>query len=93
MWEVVPWERYVWLYPDIAFDEHTKRMYVSNGWKKEILVFDTFGTAINETPKPLIDNMNNPSALCFIKNKKERYLLALNTGGTGVTRFAVEESK
>jgi DNA-binding beta-propeller fold protein YncE len=89
MWEVPPWERYVWLYPDMALDEQSKRLYVTNGWKNEILLYDLNGNPLEGTIKP-IGELNNASALCFIENGKRRRLLVLNTGGSKVSAIDLE---
>lgn len=94
MWEVVPWERYVWNYPDAIFDDQTKRLYVTNGWKQEVLVFDINGNPIDAVLKPLGEEaLNNPTALCFVEANKQRRLLALNTSGTKVSKFEFETKK
>jgi DNA-binding beta-propeller fold protein YncE len=76
-WEVPIWGRYVWHYPDIALDEQTKRLYVTNGWKKEVVVFGLDGSYLGVL-KLASPELNNPSALTISNDGKHLYVL--NTG-------------
>ncbi|MEQ1606648.1 MAG: NHL repeat-containing protein [Pyrinomonadaceae bacterium] len=91
MWDVPPWERYVWHYPDIAYDDRSKRLYVSNGWKNEILIYDLNGNPPDGTIKPVAEQQfNNASAMCILETGKRRRLLVLNTGGAKVSAIELE---
>jgi sugar lactone lactonase YvrE len=74
--EVPPWERYVWNYADVAYNERTKRLYVTNGWKKEVLVLDLSGNILDSLKPPLLDELNNASSLVLSNDR----LYVLNTG-------------
>lgn len=90
-WDVPAWERYVWHYPDALFDDSTNKLYVSNGWKNEILSFDANGNPLDGTIKPAAEQqLANPSGICFIGVGKQRRILVLNTGGSKVTAIDLE---
>ena len=84
--EVPPWERYVWNYADVAYNERTKRLYVTNGWKKEVLVLDLSGNILDSLKPPLLDELNNASSLVLSNDR----LYVLNTGSDA---FDVGEPK
>ncbi len=89
-WDVPQWERYIWHYPDVLFDEVTKKVYVSNGWKKEILAFDLEGNLTESGLSPITtDELNLPSALSVWQSNKRRMLLVLNTGGFRLSQFEI----
>jgi len=91
LWEVPPWERYVWHYPDIAYDDQTKRLYVTNGWKKEILLFDVNGNPVEDTIRPEGQiEMNNPSSIDIAGTGKTRHILVVNTGSNKISQFELE---
>ncbi|MFT3744911.1 MAG: 6-bladed beta-propeller [Pyrinomonadaceae bacterium] len=91
MWEVQPWERYVWHYPDIVYDDKAKRLLVSNGWKNEILAYDGNGAPLDGTIKPTGDQQfNNASAMCILETGKRRRLLVVNTGGAKISAIELE---
>lgn len=74
--EVPSWERYVWNYADVAYEERSKRLYVTNGWRKEVLVLDLSGNILGSLKPPLPDELNNASSLALSNN----LLYVLNTG-------------
>ncbi|MCA1609148.1 MAG: NHL repeat-containing protein, partial [Acidobacteria bacterium] len=83
MWGVPDWGKYPWHYPDAALDERAGRLYVTNGWKNELLAFDLNGNSIEarfERPPVL----SNPSSLVLIENRVGRRLFVLNTDGARV---------
>lgn len=80
-WDVPTWGRYTWHYPDVVYDgEVTKRLYATNGWKKEVLVFDLDGrsyqTLVPNSPAGS-DNLSS-MALTGQRGGPQR-LLMLNT--------------
>ncbi|CAN5246723.1 hypothetical protein BH20ACI2_BH20ACI2_20190 [soil metagenome] len=83
MWDVPEWGKYPWHYPDLAFDARAKRLYVTNGWKNELLAFDINGVPIDpgfeRTPA-----LANPSSIVMGKDGNGRRLLVLNTEGARV---------
>ena len=91
MWEVPPWERYVWHYPDLAIDEQAKLLYVTNGWKKEILVYDVNGMPIQSDVKPDgHGEFENPSGICFLEANKKKRILTVNTGSSNVSEIGFD---
>jgi DNA-binding beta-propeller fold protein YncE len=80
-WPVPQWQRDEQTYPDIAFDESTRRVYVSSGKTNEILVFNTEGQLLDSIkPEPPYE-LNNPSSLAIVKGKPGNQLVVVNTGG------------
>lgn len=92
-WEIPQWEKYLWHYPDAAFDDQTNRLYVTSGWSNEILVFDADGKrldALNPTESVTLDN---PSSLVIAETKNERRLYVLNTGGARVSVYELGKTQ
>lgn len=88
MWEVQPWERYVWNYPDVAFDAKAKRLLIANSWKQEILITDMEGNVVDAPLKATLSGpLENPTAMCFSEIDKNRRLLVLNTSGNKISKF------
>lgn len=83
MWDVPEWGKYPWHFPDVALDERGERLYVTDGWKNEMLVYDLYGNRL-ETRFDRLPSLANPSSLVCIDNKKGRRLLVLNTDGARV---------
>jgi DNA-binding beta-propeller fold protein YncE len=80
------WEKYPWHYPDVAFDENTKNVYLTNGWKGQILAMDLDGNpSTGEVPSDAV--LSNPSALLIVATKKDRRLIVLNTGSAALSTF------
>ena len=77
-WAVPQWEKYPWNYPDAVFDKKAKKLYVTNGWKDQILVFDPQGTqAYADWERE--PSMENPSSLTISSFKGRDLLRILNT--------------
>lgn len=79
-WVVEPWDRYVWNYADIAYDERSDRFYLSNGWRKEVLVYDASGKFLESLKLVAPAELNNASSLVVSVTAGGRRLLVLNTG-------------
>ena len=77
-WAVPQWENDVSHHPDAAFDEETKRVYVSSGKSNQVFVFNIDGT-YSETLEPE-KAFNNPSALVISKTASGKTLYVVNTG-------------
>ncbi len=93
-WEVSGWERYVWNYPDVAFDEQAKKLFVTNPWKNEILAFDSEGNPVESGFAMEPGNkFENPTSLAIFENGKRRRLLVLNIGDLRVLQFELEAKK
>ena len=89
-WSVPVWGKYVWHYPDITFDTVVNRLYVSNGWQKEILAFDINGNlASDAVGAGRRDDLDNPSALAISSSKEGRHLFVLNTGNSRITEVPI----
>jgi DNA-binding beta-propeller fold protein YncE len=89
-WEVMPWQRYVWNYPDIAIDESSKRLFVTNSWKNELFVFDFDGNMAATGFNVDAGKVDNPTAIVVSEANKKRQLMVLNTGGSRLSSFPLE---
>ena len=92
MWEVPQWGKYPWHYPDAAYDGRSQRLYISNGWKNELLVFDVNGNPVDpdfERPPAL----QNPSSMAMSHAAEGRRLLVLNTDGSRVEAIRLSPPK
>lgn len=87
-WDVPEWSKYLWHYPDAAFDAQAKRLYVTSGWTNEVLVFDADGNRLDSL-KPIEEpaKLDNPSSLILANAKSGKRLYVLNTGGARVSVF------
>lgn len=77
---VEAWGKYVWNYADAAYDEQTKRLYLTNGWRKEVLVFDIEGNFIESLKSDAPAELNNASSIVLSKTENGKRLYVLNTG-------------
>ncbi len=80
MWDVEAWAKYVWHYPDVAFDERNKHVYVSSGWSREVLVFDSKGNLLDKMKPNEKTELNNPSSIALSKASDKNRLFVLSTG-------------
>lgn len=78
-WTIPRWDKYLWHFPDIAVDEQARKVYVSSGWTREVLVLDMNGNYL-ESLKPDAGEFNNVSSLAISVTGNEKMLYALNTG-------------
>jgi DNA-binding beta-propeller fold protein YncE len=93
-WEVPVWNKYLWHYPDAAFDAQTKRLYVTSGWTNEVLVFDADGNQLDSLkPVEKAAKLDNPSSLVLADAKSGKSLYVLNTGGGRVSIFELGKAK
>lgn len=86
-WNVPEWEKYVWHYPDVAYDESRKLVYVTSGTTKEVIAFDLKGNRSTPLGPDSQNGLDNPSSLVITKTNNDRTLLVLNTGNSTVVRF------
>ncbi len=92
-WQVPEWDKYLWHYPDAAFDEQTKRLYVTSGWTNEVLVFDADGKRLDSLKPAAPAKLDNPSSLVLTETKNGKRLYVLNTGGSRISVFELGNSK
>ncbi len=90
-WNVPEWDKYLWHYPDAAFDTKTKRLYVTSGWTNEVLVFDLDGKRLNSLQIAESIKLNNPSSLALHSTKSGKLLYVLNTGGSHLSSLQITE--
>lgn len=91
-WEVPMWLKYPWHYPDAVYDEVAKLLYVTNGLRDEILVYDLDG---NMQPSPFAiekgDKPYNPASMTVTKTEKGgRKLLVLNNARPNISSFELK---
>lgn len=94
-WSIPQWAKYIWHYPDVTVDEQSKRVYITSGWTREVLVFDTNGNYLESIKPEGKDELNNPSSVVLSDTKSGKRLYVLNTGGdvvdTGGARVYLSE--
>lgn len=91
LWEVPAWERYVWHYPDLVFDAKGDRLYVSNGWKREILIYSRDGRLLGPEIKATANGeLHNPSGIVMHQAGGKRRLLILNTDSRKISEVSVD---
>ncbi len=90
-WPIQGWERNH--YPDIVYDDVTKRVYVSDGKSNQILVFDEAGTPLPPLTGENGEKFDNPSAMAIVETGKQRRLFVLNTGGGKISTITLEGKK
>ena len=79
-WEVKAWGKYAWNRPDATYDAEAKRLYVTSGLSKEVLVFDTEGKFLSSRKSGGPEDFNNPTALALFGSEKDKRLYVLDTG-------------
>ena len=87
-WAVPNWQYDIdpWHYPDIVYDEASKKLFATSGWTGEVLAFDLEGNLVQGGFKP-DEKLDNPSAVVISEVNKKRRLLVLTTGGCRVVPF------
>lgn len=87
-WEVPAWEKYVWNYPDIVFDEVQKLLYVTNPWKNELLAYDLEGVP---QPSPVLFSQpqreEHPTAMCISRSDAKPRLLILRMQSSNILKI------
>ena len=92
-WPVAAFTRSADEYPDVAFDEKTKTVYVSSGKTNEILAFDLEGNPLEGVKPEGDDKLENPTSIAVAEVNKKRWLFVLNTGSSKVSKIALESPK
>ncbi len=92
-WEVPEWEKYLWHYPDTVFDDQANRLYVTNGWKHQVMAFDVDGNKFEGLNPDSDKKLENPSSLCILEAKNTKKLLILNTGSANISTIKLEAKK
>ncbi len=79
-WPVDDWKTYSFRYPDAAFDEATKRLYVTSSGRGEVLAFAPDGKVVERLTSQT-HTLSNPSSIVIAgRDKATRQLLVLSTG-------------
>lgn len=92
-WDIPSWERISSEFPDVAFDEQTKTVYVTSPKTNEVLAFDENGSPLKGFNSQGDEKMDNPSSLAVFETNKKRWLLVVNSGSARVSRFELEPPK
>ena len=87
------WERSSGNYPDVAYDETKKLIYVTSGKTNEVLVFDAEGRQIDSIRAAGDTAFSNPSSAVIQAEGKSRRLLIMNTGSSRVLKVDLETKK
>ncbi|MEQ1644985.1 MAG: NHL repeat-containing protein, partial [Pyrinomonadaceae bacterium] len=90
---VPAWERSSGNYPDVAYDESKKLIYVTSGKTNEVLVFDAEGRQIDSIRVSGDSTFSNPSSVVIQTEGKSRRLLIMNTGSSRVLKVDLETKK
>jgi DNA-binding beta-propeller fold protein YncE len=89
-WDVPEWDKYLWHYPDAAFDPKTKRLCVTSGWTNEVLVFDVDGNRSDSLKVAESATLDNPSSLALQITGSRSRLYVLNTGSSRISVFGLQ---
>ena len=99
-WPIPQWEKYIWHFPDVAFDKDSRRVYVTSGWSNEVLVFDENGQLLDSMKAGPTTNLDNPSSLVISRTATGKRLYVLNTGnvaaetgGSSIATFELADEK
>jgi DNA-binding beta-propeller fold protein YncE len=88
-WEVPEWDRYIWQYPDLVYDNARKLLYVTSGTTRQVLAFDLTG---NRSEAIEVSGLDNPSSLAISGTGNKRELIVINTGNSTVVRVPLAAS-
>jgi sugar lactone lactonase YvrE len=89
MWEIPEWGKYPWHFPDVAFDQGGGRLFVTNGWKDELIVLNADGGRADFRPERA-PSLSNPSSVVLVRNSSGTKLLVLNTTGARVESVRIQ---
>ena len=84
------WEKSSGNFPDVAYDESKKLIYVSSGKTNEVLVFDAEGRQVESLRVAGDTAFSNPSSIVIQTESKSRRLLIMNTGSSRVLKVDLE---
>lgn len=80
-WEVKLWNKWLFHYPDAAYDDRTDIVYVTNGgWSSNIIAYRSDGKLLYESNVAEGSGLVNPSSMVISNTGGPRRLLILNTG-------------
>ena len=91
--EIPDWKRSSDEYPDVAYDEQTKTIYVSGAKSNKILAFDLNGNPREGFDPQGDDKLDNPLSMAILETKNKRWLIVLHTGTSQVSKFELEPAK
>ncbi|CAN5357472.1 hypothetical protein BH10ACI3_BH10ACI3_05070 [soil metagenome] len=92
-WDVQIWDPTAHQYPDIVYDEVSKRLLISSGSSNEVLAFDLDGRPSTGFKPEAEAALDNPSSMVILENGKQRRLLILNTGKDRLSSIELEAKK
>lgn len=91
-WAIPTWEKTSSEYPDVAFDDETKTVYVSVPKTNEVLAFDINGAPLQGFNSQGEEKLENPSSMAILTANKKRWLLVVNSGSNRVSKFALADT-
>jgi len=89
-WEIPAWRSFSNRYPDAAFDEKSKLLYITSSGTNEVLVYGENGNQLKTIVPPDQSRLSNPSAIVLRISKAARELLVLNNASATVSRIPLE---
>lgn len=88
-WSVPGWDERPPKYPDVAFDDQSKVLYVSNEPKKDIIAFDLSGRPAAGIKLDGEEQFNTPSAMTIIDARGRRFLVVVDSELSKVFVFEI----
>lgn len=92
-WAIPTWERSSSEFPDVAFDDETKTVYVTVPKTNEVLAFDVNGSPLPGFNSQGEEKLENPSNMAILTSNKKRWLLVVNSGSNRISRFALADTQ
>ncbi len=89
-WEIPVWQRTSAEFPDLVFDEQSKRLFVTCGMANEILAFGVDGTPITDFKAESDTALKNPSSIVLQKTGKTEKLIVVNTAGNRLSSIPLK---
>jgi DNA-binding beta-propeller fold protein YncE len=87
-WKVPEWGESTDQFPDLAYDDASKQVYVTSGKTNQLLSFDTNGRPVDGKLKAVGDaSLKNPSSVIISNVGTSKRLYVLNTAKANVAAF------
>jgi DNA-binding beta-propeller fold protein YncE len=99
-WSVPQWQKDWYTFPDVAYDEDSKQVFVSSGKTNEVLVYDIEGQFLSSIKPQPPSGLRSPSSLEITKGPKGNRLVVLNisnniasVGNPGIVMIDIAKTK
>ena len=87
-WKIPEWGESTDQFPDLAYDDGSKQLYITSGKTNQLLSFDTNGKPLDGKLKPIGDaSLKNPSSVIISTVGTSKRLYVLNTSSANVAAF------